>query len=120
MANTIKAIVVSLIAVWSNTVERIQVNGQWQNKADALGNRVYGVWIRARTQDLSKKQIIAHKEHGLSAERIRALGKSYPELKYEDNVDYVYRSHNDFEDPDTGEVKFRYFVFAPPETEVSG
>ena len=120
MADTIKAIVISLIAVWSNTVERISVNGKWQNKADALGNRVYGTWIRARTQDLSKEQIIAHKEHGLSAKRIDALRKSYPTLKSEPNVDYVYRSHNDYKDPDTNEVRFRYFVFAPPETEVSG
>jgi|TARA_R100001530_G_scaffold30535_1_gene23995 hypothetical protein len=116
----IKKLVIQLVAVWTNTIERMFVNGAWQNKTDALGNKVFGTWIRARTQDLSKKQVIAHKEHGLSAERIQALLKTYPTLNYEANVDYVYRSHNDFVDKDTGEVKFRYFVFAPPETEVAG
>lgn len=116
----IKSKVIQLVAVWTNTVERMFVNGSWQNKTDALGNKVFGTWIRARTSDLSKEQVLVHKANGLSAERIQGLLKSYPALNHESNVDYVYRSHNDFIDKDTGEVKFRYFVFAPPETEVAG
>jgi len=115
---SVKTIVVTLIAVWRNTVERLFVNGQWQDKTDAMGNRIMSDWIVARTTDLSDKTITLHKKHGLSKERITALQTSYPTLKAIDNVDYVFRGFNDYKED--GELKFRYITFAPPEMEVAG
>lgn len=117
MAN-VKNVMVTLIAVWRNTVERLFVNGQWQDKTDAMGNRIMSSWIVARTQDLSDDTIASHKKHGLSKERISKLQQSYPTLKAVDNVDYMFRGFNDFKED--GEVKYRYITFAPPELEVAG
>ena len=36
----IKSKAIQLVAVWTNTIERMFVNGSWQNKTDALGNKV--------------------------------------------------------------------------------
>ena len=103
----IKKVIVELVAVWRNTVERLFVNGQWQDKTDAMG-----------TTDFTDKTIALHKKHGLSEARITNLQLSYPNLKSVPKVDYVFRGYNDYKED--GEVKFRYITFAPPETMVAG
>ena len=118
MAKSVKQVIVTLVAVWRNTVERLFVNGQWQDKTDAMGNRIMSEWIVARTTDLSDKTIALHKKHGLTEARITSLQLSYPNLKSVPKVDYVFRGYNDYKED--GEVKFRYITFAPPETEVAG
>ena len=115
---SVKKVVVTLKAVLRNTVERLFVNGQWQDKTDAMGNRIMSDWIVARTTDFSDKAIAQAKKHGLSKERISALLDTYPTLKIVDDVDYVYRAYNDYKED--GELKFRYITFAPPEMEVAG
>ena len=115
---SVKKVILALVAVWRNTVERLFVNGQWQDKTDAMGNKIMSNWILARTTDLSEQQITDHKKHGLSKERISALQLSYPTLKSVPDVDYVFRGFNDYKED--GEVKFRYITFAPPEQEVAG